>query len=238
MCRIWGLSPFGRATAVECPCQMGARRAAPPENGCSRAHLDGWIYGLLDGAPHPQMKRRSPGPDGGHPPMVAEPVRGGTMRRKTPYDQEEAASQGRTGFICSPCRMAGWAPAPLVWQHRGTPSPDGHREEPPPYGLGPLWNPPRWHMAQKARQHRPSHGFGGLCPPWQAVGTSGAAVRPFMRGANGAPRSTAPPTLWPNRIPARPNRLLGEAPWRKMHPRPVRMEATLQWLRSPSLCDP
>src|SRR5512147_1230081 len=48
------------------------------------------------------------------------------------------------------------------------------------------------------------------CPPWQAVGTSGAAVRPFMRGANGAPRSTAPPTLWPNRIPARPNRLLGE----------------------------
>src|SRR5512147_2071857 len=76
------------------------------------------------------------------------------------------------------------------------------------------------------------------CPPWQAVGTSGAAVRPFMRGANGAPRSTAPPTLWPNRIPARPNRLLGEAPWRKMHPRPVRMEATLQWLRSPSLCDP
>jgi len=25
---------------------------------------------------------------------------------------------------------------------------------PPPYGLGPLWNPARWHMAQKARRPR------------------------------------------------------------------------------------
>src|SRR5512147_1885411 len=50
------------------------------------------------------------------------------MRNRPPPWGRGPTLAGRVALAGS---MAGWAPAPLVWQHRGTPSPDGHLPIPP-----------------------------------------------------------------------------------------------------------